>query len=387
MDDGINSKTIIEPLSYSDIQNYKDSKEWKEAIELELNNMKSHNVYEFVKELPPNTNVVNSRWVFKYKHDNEGKIIKRKARLVAKGFTQQYGIDFKETFSPTLRQDSLRILIALAINKNFEIRQIDVNAAYLNATLNETIYMNIPQGHQDYKKGFWKLKKAIYGLKQAGREWNRTLNKILGKLKFTQLISEPCLYVKKNQTNKIICIIAVLVDDLIIAGIKKEIFNTINLIKRGAVGSLLYLVICTRPDILFGVTKAARKSTEPTLEDWKKSESKPVRCLKPIENKRLRQIKFNKTIYQSAIGSLLYLAINTRPDILFSVRIKFTRSTKIQIYPDADYAGDTTTRRSTSGFLIKIGDSPTSWYSKLQHCTSTSTSEAEYYGLGECAKQ
>eukprot|EP00833_Pecoramyces_ruminatium_P017305 jgi/Orpsp1_1/1191337/evm.model.d7180000085021.1 len=121
--------------------------------------MKSHNVYEFVKELPPNTNVVNSRWVFKYKRDNEGKIIKRKARLVAKGFTQQYGIDFKETFSPTLRQDSLRILIALAINKNFEIRQIDVNAAYLNATLNETIYMNIPQGHQDYKKGFWKLKK------------------------------------------------------------------------------------------------------------------------------------------------------------------------------------------------------------------------------------
>ena len=129
-------------------------------------------VYQIVKELPKNANLVSSRWIFKYKRDSEGNIIKRKARLVARGFTQEFGIDYNETFSPTLKQDSLRIITALAVQKNFKIKQLDVTAAYLNAELTEDIYMEAPEGYSTENKNFWKLKKALYGLKQSGMKWN-----------------------------------------------------------------------------------------------------------------------------------------------------------------------------------------------------------------------
>jgi len=120
---------------------------------------------------------------------------------------------------------------------------------------------------------------------------------------------------------------------------------------RSAVGSLLYLGICTRPDISYAVSKASQKSKEPNLENW--------------ENLK-RMLKYLK-------GSIKY-------------GINISRNSNVKAFVDADYAGDTKTRRSTTGFVITIGDSPTSWCSKLQHCVSTSTAEAEYYSLSECSK-
>jgi len=115
---------------------------------------------------------VSCRWVLKYKRDSKDNIVKRKARLVARGFTQRYGIDFWETFSPTLKQDSLRIITAISVQRGFTTQQIDINSAYLNAYLEEDNYMQIPKGHPHHDKGFWKLKKALYGLKQTGKAWN-----------------------------------------------------------------------------------------------------------------------------------------------------------------------------------------------------------------------
>jgi len=101
------------------------------------NNLSEPNTLVF--NIPHNSNLVSSKWVFKYKKDDCGNIIKRIARLVARGFSQKYGIDYKETFSPTLKQDSLRLITAITVQKDFEIVQIDINSAYLNATLNGEI--------------------------------------------------------------------------------------------------------------------------------------------------------------------------------------------------------------------------------------------------------
>ena len=125
-----------------------------------------------------------------------------------------------------------------------------------------------------------------------------------------------------------------------------------NTIYRSAIGNLLYLAICTRLDIIYPVSKAARKSKNPNMEDW---------------HNVIKIFKYLK-------GTINY-ALN------------FTRDSNIQAFTDADYAGDLDTRRSTTGFLITIGNTPTSWCSKLQHCVSTSTAEAEYYSLSECCKQ
>lgn len=121
-------------------------------------------VFEMIKNIPDDTNIILSKWIFKYKRDFESKIIKRKARLVARGFTQGEGVDFHETFSPTMKQDSLRILTAFAMKNKFKIKQLNITAAYLNAPLSETIFMKPPKSHSGYEKGFLKLKKALYRL-------------------------------------------------------------------------------------------------------------------------------------------------------------------------------------------------------------------------------
>ena len=136
----------------------------------------------------------------------------------------------------------------------------------------------------------------------------------------------------------------------------------------------------------------------------------------PIIDEKLRNKTIDKTLYQQAVGSLLYLAISTRPDILFSVSkasrknnnpnfedwinvikifryikgtinygLKFTKDITLNAYCDADYAGDEETKKSTTGYLLTMGNSPTTWYSKLQHCVSISTDESEYYSINECA--
>ena len=140
--------------------------------------MRDLKVYEQVNkdEVPEEANIIRSRLIFKYKRNSKGDIVKRKTKLVAKGFTQQHGIDYKNTFAPTLKLDSIKIFTHIATWNNFQIEQIDVNAAYLNSHLKKEIYIEPPKGHPDHKKYIWKLKKAIYGLKQSGMEWNNELN-------------------------------------------------------------------------------------------------------------------------------------------------------------------------------------------------------------------
>ena len=125
----IDESKLREPENFDDIQNLIDKDEWLQAVEEELSNMTNLKVYNIIKYLPSNANVITTRWVFKYKRDSDGRIVKRKARLVARGYTQEPGTDFHNTFAPTLKQDSLRIITSIAVNKNFNIKQIDVNSA------------------------------------------------------------------------------------------------------------------------------------------------------------------------------------------------------------------------------------------------------------------
>jgi len=193
--------------------------------------MEQLNVFKPLKSIPKGVNIVSCKWVFKYKRDFNGNILVRKARLVARGFTQKFSIDYLLTFSPTLKHDSLRIIIAIAVQKNFKIFQLDINAAYLNTDLSEDIYMRPPQGHPLYNKVYFKLNKALYGLNQDGREWNEKLDSTLLEMKFRRLNSEPCVYVKENKLKEIICILTVYVDDIFLIGKENVIISIKEQIK------------------------------------------------------------------------------------------------------------------------------------------------------------
>jgi len=415
------NENLREPTNFDDIQNLSDKNEWLKSVNEELENMKTLQVFESTEKVPEKANITASRWIFKYKKNSKGEIIKRKSRLVAKGFTQQKGIDYHETFSPTLKSDSIRIFTALAVQNKFNIHQIDINAAYLNAPLKEEIYMKPPKGHEDYNKRYWKLKRAIYGLKQSGKQWNDELHKYLTKIHYKRIISEPCLYIKENKNNKIIGLLAVYVDDILLSGDETTINQTKTLIKNKFkikdIGKVNYIIGIKFIKHKHGYFLNQTRYIEEILDKFNMRNTTPSRNTKPVEDEELRKIKFDQTKYRSIVGNLLYLAISTRPDIIYSVGraarksknptsedwlnimkilkylkgtinygLNFTKQKEIMAYVDADYAGDPDSRRSTTGFLITIGGTPTSWCSKLQHCISTSTAEAEYYSLSECSK-
>jgi len=185
--------TLNVPSSFHEEITGKNKEERLNAINDELNNLYSNKIMTYVSKLPEDKNPIKTKWIFSIKKDSNNIITRFKARSVAKGFSQIRGIDYELTFSPTLSIDSMKFIISLAAKFHWNIFQLDIKAAYLNAKLDKDIFVNIPQGDKNYGKGYWKLNKALYGLKQSGRVWNGTITIFLENIGFQQLVSEPCI--------------------------------------------------------------------------------------------------------------------------------------------------------------------------------------------------
>jgi hypothetical protein len=157
--------------------------------------------------------------VFKVKKDPEGNVTKHKARLVAKGYAQREGVDFEEVFAPVARIETVRLLIALAARTGWKVHHMDVKSAFLNGDLCEEVYVQQPPGFVVEKGSgkVLKLRKALYGLRQAPRAWNARLDKELLKLGFVRSPHEHAVY-RRSDNNGNFLIVGVYVDDLIITG-------------------------------------------------------------------------------------------------------------------------------------------------------------------------
>ena len=166
-------QVISEPVTIGEALSGPHTKEWKLATDAEYQSFIDNDTWDLV-ELPEGRSAVGCKWVFKVKYNGEGKVERFKSRLVAKGCSQRYGIDFEETFSPVVRFTSIRTLLALAVHKDMIVHQMDVVTAFLNGKLDEEIYMQQPEGYQISGKEnlVCRLKKSLYGLKQALRCWN-----------------------------------------------------------------------------------------------------------------------------------------------------------------------------------------------------------------------
>jgi hypothetical protein len=127
-------------------QDLKDE-DWMVAMQEELNNFERNQIWELVER--PNTNMIDTKWVFQNKQDEYGVVTRNKARLVAKGFTQVEGLDFEETFAPVARLEAIRMLLAVAVHYDFKLYQMDVKSAFLNGPLSELVYVEQPLGFED----------------------------------------------------------------------------------------------------------------------------------------------------------------------------------------------------------------------------------------------
>jgi hypothetical protein len=191
----------------------------------EINNMLMHDVFELINiDKIPNfdkKNVLKTKWVYTTKFNlNNQKIFK--ARLVAGGYNQIYGINYFDISSPTLNIDIIRLLICYALNNDYQIHSLDINAAYLNAEIDTEVFINSPIGYKIGNNFILKLKKGLYGLKQSGRLWHQKFSNILKLLSFQHSIIEPNVYFNKNK----LIILGVYVDDVIILGKTVKIINT-----------------------------------------------------------------------------------------------------------------------------------------------------------------
>lgn len=414
-----------DPTNFGEAMSRSDGKRWLMAMEEEMRALHENKTWDLV-ELPRDGNLVGCKWVFKVKHKFNGEKEYR-ARLVAKGFSQKYGENYDEVFAPVVKQATFRSLLAIASYRNMKVRHVDVKTAFLYGDLDTDIYLKQPEGFIIPGKENYvcKLNRSLYGLKQSARCWNLRINKILIDSGFRRGKAEPCLYVKSD-TNSITYVL-IYVDDIIVASkTDEQIEDVLRILKSHfaitELGDLrLYLGIeVSYNNGLYYLSQERyieKILNEFDLQDVKIS-SIPMDpgYLKETTNNLLE----NNILYRKAIGSLLYISNNTRPDIAFAVSIlsrkitcpnerdwtevkrvlKYLKGTKdlkllvgskseleLNGFADADWAGDINDRKSTSGFIFKLGDAVISYASRKQANVTLSSTEAEYVALAEASQE
>ena len=206
--------TSIEPSSYAEASKHDC---WIKAMHAELQAFQQNQTW-ILTQLPRHKMTIGCRWVYKIKHNADGTIERYKTRLIAKGYTQMEGLDFLDTFSPVAKLTTVRLLLALAALRNWHLRQLDVNNAFLHGDLNEEVYMKLPPGLiMDNPNLVCHLQRSLYGLKQASRQWFTRLSSFLLSQGFHQSSADHSLFLYTNNSHDITAIL-VYVDDIILTG-------------------------------------------------------------------------------------------------------------------------------------------------------------------------
>lgn len=428
--------------------------EWKAAMADEVCAIINMDTWELVSRRD-DVNIIGSRFVLRNKFKEDGILDKRKARLVAQGFAQRPGIDFSFTFAPVARLSSIRLLSCLAAQHDMNIYQFDIANAYLNGKLDEGIYMECPRFLDDIlrhiiddpnrdsniknkanemlselesKNVVCKLRKALYGLRQAGSKWHDTLDAILRKAGANPTSSDPCVYLI-NEKDAHPTLLAVYVDDLII--VSKNI-DTVNHLKEELsrslevkdLGSVKYCIGIEFKRTNKNVILSQESYVSDLLERFNMSDCKPVKTPVDINTKLIKEESSSDTStlklpYRELVGALTYLGMTTRPDISFAASylgqfnncfgnshwkaakrvLRYLKGTMhygicykksaepIKGYVDADWGNCTIDRKSYTGYCFIYGGGPISWDSKKQKTVALSSTEAEYASLTEGTKE
>jgi transposase InsO family protein len=295
---------------------------WNKAMDEELDQIEKNDTWELVPR-PKDKNVIDTKWVYMNKLNEDGQVTRNKARLVCKGYAQVEGIDFEETFSPVARMEAIRLLLAYACSKNIKVYQMDVKSTFLNGELEEEVYIEQPEGFQLSENTYYvcKLKKALYGLKQAPRAWYSRLDKYLQQAGFRKGSADNNLYIKVSQDS--ILLIEVYVDDIIFGSdddrlsqkFAKDMQNEFEMSLLGELSFFLGLQIRqSNQGIFISQTKYIREM----LKRFRMEDCKPV--ITPMQTScKLSKDDDSKSTdqrqYKSMIGSLLYVT-TSRPDVM-----------------------------------------------------------------------
>ena len=412
------------PKSYRQAMASDQTAEWKAAMDKEIDSLMKNETW-VLTPLPEGESVIGSRWVYTMKRDGAGNLTIHKARFVAQGFTQRFGENVFETYSPVMKMTSFRLVMAIVAVLDLICKAMDVNTAFLYAPIDEVIFVEQPEGFRKVgpkgEKLVCQMKRSLYGLKQSPRNWNQVIDAWLTDYGLIASSADPCVYVKRKDGS--LLIVMLWVDDLIICGnnaadidhFKETISKRFDMKDLGDLSNILGLkVIRDRPAKILEINQ--EEYIDEVLQRFGMTDCKPVGTPAEGHLERCPNGDVSRD-YMSLVGSLLYAAMVTRLDIAFAVQalcrhlqsssdahwtagkriLRYLKGTKdiglvygksehgitLKGFADADWATDKDTRRSVTGYVFELGGAAITWNSKLQPTVALSTSEAEY--MAACA--
>jgi len=423
------------PQTYKEAMTSSEAAQWLPSMQREIASCEEQATWQLVKraELPAGTNVLPVKWVFKKKTDENGALTVYKSRITPKGFRQKQGVDYHEVFASTGKYKTLRVMLSLAARRDMRLVQMDVPSAFVRADLEEEVFMEMPPGFE--QPGMvCKLLKSLYGLKQSPRNWYKLLSSfIANELGWTACVSDPCLFWRRSASGKLM-LLFVFVDDMqaayeqsdeaewlatqqqLVARFETKVLGD----SRWMLGMRITRDPATRTiqlDQELYVTKA--------LERYGLAQCKHARTPASSSHGAPDDERYDcdggggatdAQLYMEKVGTLLYAAISTRPDIGYAVH-QLTRhmqaplrrhmvaadrvlrylagtrtlglrfgspstehsSAQVSAFADADWGGDKVDRKSTTGWIARIDGDVVSWASKKQSAVALSTCEAELY--------
>jgi hypothetical protein len=422
-----------EPECYDEACQVEDSSKWELAMKDEMKSLISNNTWELA-ELPVGKKALHNKWVYRVKEEHNGSK-RHKARLVVKGFQQKEGIDYTDIFSPVVKLNTIRSVLSIVAAEGLHLEQLDVKTAFLHGDLDEEIYMQQPEGFsvKEKEKLVCRLTKSLYGLKQAPRQWYKKFDGFMQRHGYNKCNADHCCYFKRFESSYIILLLYV--DDMLVAGpdmdeikkLKKQLSREFDMKDLGAAKQILGMRI--NRDKQKGTLQLSQEEyIDRILKRFSMSNAKPVstplashfRLSKDQSPKTEEEKDFMaKVPYASAIGSLMYAMVCTRPDIAHAVGavsrfmtnpgkqhweavkwiLRYLRGTtdrclcfrrgelKLQGFVDADFAAEVDHRRSTTGYVFTVGTTAVSWISQIQKIVALSTTEAEYIAVTEASKE
>ncbi|GEM08048.1 gag-Pol polyprotein [Rhodotorula toruloides] len=426
-----------DPRNHREAMRDLDVERWRAGEAEEFSSLRDEfKVFHTVErsDVPPDAKILGCRFVYRRKKDEHGRVTGHKVRLVAQGFSQRPGVDFRDTFAPVAKFTSIRVLLALAARHKMLIHQADVDKAYLHGSLDEELYMRIPEGIDsgEYSGKVLKLDRALYGLKQAGRVWNHRIDRTLRRLGYRRTVSDACIY--SRRAGGVHHYIALYVDDLLfvspsldeITRVKAGLKEEYGIKDLGAAKFILGIQIHQRSDgSLFLSQRAYLEDVllrlDPNGRRTAPTPMVPNQQLVPAPDDHVPTPDFRRR-YLQAVASLMYAMLGTRVDLAHVVSVlgrhgaradnthwaavlralQYIRGTLdygleytpassplrgFEAYSDSDWGACPTTSQSTMGYVFLLANGAVSWSSKLQPRVTAPSTEAEYLGLSHACKE